>query len=100
MLANLLEGHTVAPIILTRSSKTHMTARKGLAYYLRNLAHTIVVRSIANIEYFIVDCFGGRLQHRNNRTRNVQAMDQRPPGCSIAGHLDLPGGPRQSGQVV
>ena len=63
MLANLLEGHTVAPIILAGSSKTHTTVRKHLAHYLRNFAHAIVVRSIANIEYFIVNRFGGNLQH-------------------------------------
>ena len=28
------------------------------------------------------------------RTRDVQPMDQRSPGCPIAGHLDLLGGPR------
>src|SRR6266566_2452715 len=96
MLANLLEGHAVAPIILTRSSKTYTTTRKHLAYHLRNLAHAIVVRSIANIEYFIVDRFCVSLQHRNNGARNVQPMDQRPPRGPIAGHLDLFGGPRQS----
>src|SRR5438874_12231426 len=60
MLANLLEGHAVAPIILAGSSKTYTTARKHLAHYVCNLAHAIVVRSVTNIEYFIVDCFGGR----------------------------------------
>ena len=44
-------------IVLTGSSKTHTAVRKDLAYYLRNLAHAIVVRSIANIEYFIVNRF-------------------------------------------
>jgi hypothetical protein len=64
MLANLLEGHAVAPIILTGSPKTHTTVRKHLAHYLRNLAYAIVVRSIANIEYFIVNRFtaGARIQ--------------------------------------
>ena len=83
MLANLLEGHAVASIILAGSSKTHTTARKHLAYNLCNLAHAIVVRSIANIKYFIMDRFDGRLQHRDNRPRNVQPMDQWPPGCAI-----------------
>jgi hypothetical protein len=94
MFANFLEANAVAPIILARSSKTHTTVRKHFPNYLRNVAYAIVVRSIANIEYLIVDCFGGRLQHRDNRARNVQPMDQRPPGCPIAGHLDLLGGPR------
>src|SRR5206468_7689808 len=100
MLANLLEGHAVAPIILAGSSKTHTTLRKHLSHYLRNLAHAIVVRRIANIEYFIVDCFGGSLQHRDNRTHDVQPMDQWPPRYPIAGHLDLLGRPCQPGQVV
>src|SRR6266536_3015604 len=96
MLANLLEGHAVAPIILTRSSKTHTTARKHLAYHLRNLAHAIVVRSIANIEYFVMNRFRGSLQHRNNRTCNVQPMDERPPGSPVTSHLDLFGRPCQA----
>src|SRR5947199_6558248 len=100
MLANLLEGPAVTSIILTRSTKTHTTTRKHFSYYLRNLAHAIVVRSIANIEYFIVDCFGGSLQHCDNRTRNIQPMNQWPPRCPIAGHLDLPGRPCQPGQIV
>src|SRR5881394_154503 len=100
MLANLLERHTVAPIILAGSSKTHTTVREHLAHCLRNLAHAIVLRSIANIEYFIVDCFGGSLQHCDNRTRNIQSMNQWPPRCPIAGHLDLPGRPCQPGQIV
>src|SRR5438132_8679790 len=100
MLTNLLKGHAVAPIILAGSSKTYTTARKDLSYYVCNLAHSIVVRSIANVEYFIVDCFGGRLQHRDNGTRNVQPMDQRPPRCPVAGHLDLLRCPCQSSQVV
>src|SRR5437773_8233553 len=79
MLANFLEGHAVAPIVLAGSSKTHPTVRKHLAHYLRNLAHAIVVRSIANIEYFIVNRFGGSLQHCDNRTTDVQPMDQLPP---------------------
>ena len=45
---------------------------KRLAHYFRYLAHAIVVRSIANIKYFAVNGFGGRLQHCDNRTRNVQ----------------------------
>ena len=49
MFANLLKGHAVAPIILTGSSKTYTTARKDLAYYVCNLAHTIVMRSIAHM---------------------------------------------------
>jgi hypothetical protein len=100
MFANLLKGHAVAPIILAGSSKTYTTARKDLAYYVCNLAHTIVMRSIANIEYFIVNRFAGSLQHRDNCTRNVQPMDQRPPRCPIASHLDLLGRPRQSSQVA
>ena len=80
MLANLLEGHAVAPIVLAGSSKTHTTVRKHLAHYLRNLAHAIVVRSIANIEYFIVNRLGGSLQHCDNRTRNGLA-DSR---CSLS----------------
>src|SRR6266700_2340100 len=96
MLANLLEGHAVAPIILTRSSKTHTTARKHLAYYLRNLAHAIVVRSIGNIEYFVMNRFGGSLQHRDNGPRNVQPMDERPPGSPVTSHLDLFGRPCQA----
>src|SRR6516165_7201189 len=75
MLANLLEGYAVTSIVLARSSKTYTTPRKHLADYLRYLAHAIVVRSIANIEYFVVNRFGRRLQHRDNRTRDVQAMD-------------------------
>src|SRR4029077_2656353 len=89
MLANFLEGHAVAPIVLSGSSKTYTTVRKDFSYYVCNLADAIVVRSIANIEYFIVDRFGGCLQHRDNRTRDVQPMYQRPPGCPIASHLDL-----------
>src|SRR5437870_5732274 len=100
MLANLLERHAVASIILAWSSKTHTTVRKYFPYNLRNLAHSIVVRSIANVEYFIVDCFGGSLQHRDNRPRNVQPMHQRPPRRSIAGHLDFPGCPCQPSEVV
>src|SRR2546430_2956998 len=100
MLANLLEGHAVAPIVLAGSSKTHPTVRKHLAHYLRNLAHAIVVRSIANIEYFIVNRFGGSLQHCDNRTRDVQPMDQWPPRCPIASHLDLLGRPCQPSQVI
>src|SRR6266567_2979292 len=92
MLANLLEGHAVAPIVLAGSSKAYTTARKDLAC---NLAHAIAVRRIANIEYFIVNRFGWSLQHCDNRTRNVQPMDQRPPRGPIAGHLDLFGGPCQ-----
>ena len=93
MLANLLEGYAVTSIVLAWSSKTYMTPRKHLANYLRYLAHAIVVRSIANIEYFIVNRFGGSLQHRDNRMRDVQAMDQWPPRCPVAGHLDLVGRP-------
>src|SRR5207253_10175451 len=98
MLANLLERHAVAPIILAGSSKTHTTVRKHRAHYLRNLAHAIVVRSIANIEYFIVNRVGGSLQHCDNRTRDVQPMDQWPPRRPIASHLDLPGRPCQPSQ--
>src|SRR4029453_17729116 len=94
------ERHAVTPIILARSSKTYTTARKHLAYYLCNLAHAIVVRSIANIEYFIVNRFGGSLQHRDNGTRNVQPMDQWSPGGPIASHLVLFGGPSQPARVV
>src|SRR5262249_37627660 len=75
MLANLFEGHAVTPIVLTRGSKTYTTTRKHLAHYLRYLAHAIVVRSIANIEYLVVNRFGWGLQNRDNRTRDVQAMD-------------------------
>src|SRR5262249_22896833 len=100
MFANLLEGHAVAPIVLTWGSKTHATFRKHLAHYLRNLAHAIVVRSIANIEYFIVNPLGGSLQYCHNRTRDVQAMDQWPPRCPIASHLDLSGRPCQPSEVI
>ena len=72
MLANLLERHTVTPIILTRNSKTHTTAGKHVAYYLRDVTHAVIVRSIANIEYFIVNRFGWRPQDSDNRTRDVQ----------------------------
>ena len=54
MLADLLEGHAVAPIILAGSSKAYPTARKHLPHYFGNLAHAIIMRSIAHIEYFIV----------------------------------------------
>ena len=43
-----------------------------MTHRLRDLAHTIVVRSIANIEYFIVNRFGRSLQHRDNRSCDVQ----------------------------
>jgi len=69
---NVIERHAVAPIILTGSSKTYTTARKHLPHYLRYLGHAVVVKSIANIEYLIVNRFGGRVQHRDNRTRDVQ----------------------------
>jgi hypothetical protein len=72
MLTSLPEEYAVAPIILTGRSKTHTTAGKHLAHYFRYLAHAIVVRSIANIEYLIVNRLGGRLQHSDNRTRDVQ----------------------------
>jgi hypothetical protein len=64
MLANLLKGDAVAAIILTRSSKTHTTVRKHLAHDLRNLADAIIVRSIADVEYFVVNRFtaGARIQ--------------------------------------
>ena len=83
MLPNLLKGDAVTPIILAGSSKAHITSRKHFAHDLRDLADAIVVRSITNVEYFIVDRFGGRLQYRDNRPRNVQPMDQWPPGCAI-----------------
>src|SRR5204862_3684764 len=73
MLANLLERHAVAPIILAGGSKTHTTVREYLAHYLRNLAHAIVVRSIANIEYFIVECCGGRLRLCVKSHSNIQS---------------------------
>src|SRR5436190_2330338 len=100
MLANLLERHAVAAIVLAGRSKTHKTPRKHLAHYLRNLAYAIVVRSIANVEHFVVNRFGRRLQHRDNRMRDVQPMDQWPPGRPIAGHFNLPGSPCQPSQVV
>src|SRR5262245_46874071 len=75
MLANLLERYAVTSIVLARSSKTYTTPRKHLAHYLSDLAHAIVVRSIPNIEYLVVNRFGRRLQHRDNRTRDVQPMD-------------------------
>src|SRR5437667_10435972 len=55
MLANLLKGHAVTSIILAGSSKTHTAIRKHFADELCNLAHAIVLRCIANIEYFVVN---------------------------------------------
>jgi hypothetical protein len=75
MLADLLERHAVTSIVLAGSSKTHTAIRKHFAHDLCNLADAIVLRSIANIEYFIMNRFGGRLQRRDNCTRNVQPMD-------------------------
>src|SRR5262245_12899313 len=100
MLADLIERDAVASVIRTRCTKVKSATWKRASDDFRDVPYAIVVSRITNIEDFVVDCFTGCREHRDDRASNVQPVDQRPPWRAVAGHANLFRGPCQSGEIV
>src|SRR5579872_3685062 len=100
MLANLVKGYPVTPVVRAGRPEREAASGKGFGYHLGNLFHTIVVGSIADIKNLVVNRLYGSLQNGRDGPANVQSVNHGPPGSAVAVHLDLARRPGQPCKIV
>src|SRR2546422_8889789 len=100
MLANFLEGHPVAAVVQSRLAETDLAALENVGNSLSNFPDAIILCRVSHVQYFVMDSLERRLKRCGNSLANVQRVNQRAPGGSVAGHLDLFRRPCQSRQIV
>src|SRR5208337_1752591 len=99
MLPNFVERRAIAAIIRAGRAKSQGAAWESCSNNFSDFSHPVIVGIVSDVEDLVVHGFDRRLQYGNDGSRNIQTMDQRPPGCAIAGHANLLGRPSKPREI-
>src|SRR5262249_42816193 len=94
------KGRAIAPIVAGRLAKSNGAAIKYLSHNGSDFADAVILPIVTDIEDLVMHNLARRFDSKDNRLTDVIDMDQWSPRRSIARHLDLFGGPGQSGKIV
>src|SRR5262245_48430974 len=100
MLLDLCERYAVAAIIGATRSKRDLAAGKRPPDDLRDLADSIILRVITDVERFAAHGFPRRLQRTEYCLADVFHVNQWPAGCAITHHPHFSGREGKSSQIV
>src|SRR5205085_6049062 len=90
----------ITAIVGTNGSEADVTTRKYFADDLGNLADTVILIRIADIQNLVVHSVGRCVQRAQNGLGNIEPVDEWPPGRSVAAHFDHVRSPGESTEIV
>src|SRR3954465_3802894 len=100
MFSNLFEANAITAVIGARGTERNLATLEYCRNDLCDVTDAIIVLGVTHIEHFVMNRLSRRFQCRPDRASNIQPMNQRSPGCSVACHADLLLCPGKARKVV
>src|SRR5690606_27337630 len=96
---NAREAHAVTAVVRTRRPRADLATREFLGHDLRDLAHAVVFRIVADVEHLAAHRVLRREQAPVDRLADILHVHEGPPGTAVAHHGNAAGGPCQRAKI-
>src|SRR6185312_12837132 len=88
VLADLLKGDAIAPVVAVIVADRNRTAGKNSSDRFDNIANPIILIVVSHVEYLVGDRLSGSFETGNNGIADIFNVDQRSPRRAVARHPD------------